>query len=335
MPDTGLVALAGLAIVLAYVNGLHDASNAVSTSIATRTLSEWAALAMAAVLNLLGALLGIGLLAWTVPVALGLLGVSTEGAGPASPVRVVLGAAVVATIVWDLVTWWRGMPSSTWHAMYGATAGAALVLGLPVPWAGEVVLVVASIIVSPLLGGVIAFALVVVLGRLTSRWGLRTRHLRVAQTVSAGAVAAGHGLHDSRLPMAVLAVAVATGSPHPSTAWWYVLAVAVAVALAAGTFAGGHRIIRTLATRLTDLSTAQGLAAETAAAAVLYATTIGVGAPISTSHTVTAGIVSSGMAVNHRAVRWPVAGRIVVTWVLTPCVAGLLGALGALVLGAL
>lgn len=334
MLDLGPVALTGLAIVLAYVNGLHDASNAVSTSIATRTLSERAALVMAAVLSFLGALLGIGLLGWTAPVVLGLLGVGADGGADASSLPVLLGAALVATIIWNLLTWWRGMPSSTWHAMFGATAGAALVLGLPVSWTGEVALVV-SILLSPLLAGMIAYALVLVLARLTSRRGIRTRHLRVAQTISAGAVAAGHGLHDSRLPMAVIAVVLAAQSQHVGTTRWYLLALAVALALGAGTLAGGYRIIRTLATRLTDLSTAQGLAAETAAAALLCATTLGMAVPISTSHAVTAGIVSSGMAVSPRAVRWPLVGRIVLTWLLTPCAAGLIGAVLALMLSGL
>lgn len=353
--DPTLLTIGLLALVLAYVNGLHDASNAVSTAIASRALSERTALGVAAVLNLLGALIGILVAGWSAQRALrvtGLADVDVSHPQIAATVRTVVVAAVVATLVWELLTWWWGMPSSTWHAMFSGIAGASLALGLAVPLTSDALAVLGSLLLSPLLGGVLSFALVHAIARL-SRWrAVRTHHLRAAQTVSAGAVAAGHGLHDSLLPMSVIVIALATvpagstgtggalGTSSGATAAGEVLAlpvgigIAVAVAIAAGTLAGGHRVIRTLARRLTDLSTAQGLAAEASAAVVLFTGTIGLGAPISTSHTVTAGIVGSGLAVGPRSVRWSIVRRILATWCATPVVAGLLGAGIALTLAA-
>lgn len=322
MVDPGLLAIGALAVSLAYLNGLHDASNAVSTTIATRALSERTALALAAALNLLGALIGVGLIGAGTALAGEGLSALLAAPVPLADLRILLAAALVAALAWGILTWWRGMPSSTWHAMLGGLAGATATLGLPVPWTRELVVVAVSLLVSPLLGGVLTFALVHVVSRLSRRLGIRTRHLRAAQTVSASAVAVGHGLHDVLLPTTVIALAAggvtAAGSAAGSAAlpWW--VGVVVAVAIATGTLAGGHRIIRTLATRLTDLSTPQGLAAETSAAIVLHLATIGVGAPVSTSHTVTAGIIGSGLAVGPRSVRWPVVVRVALTWMATP-----------------
>ncbi|GAB2536405.1 inorganic phosphate transporter [Brachybacterium huguangmaarense] len=333
MADPALWALGALAAALAYLNGLHDASNAVSTSIATRTMSQRGALALAAVLNIAGALLGIGTVSLAAPVVLDLIGGAALAPQNAADLRAVLGGAVIAALAWGVLTWWRGMPSSTWHAVYGGLAGGALAVGLPLPWAVDLVVVALSILLSPLVGGVLAYLLVLALGAITARGRVRTRHLRVVQTLSASAVAAGHGLNDVRLPVAIVAIAAASGPSATGMPLW--AAVLIALALGAGTFAGGRRIIRTLATRLTDLSTAQGLAAETSAAVVLYAAALAGGAPVSTTHTVTAGIVASGLGVSRRAVRWRVVRRIVVTWVLTPIVAALVAAVVALALRAL
>lgn len=328
----GLLGIGALAIALAVLNGLHDASNAVSTTIATRTLSERAALRLAAGLNLLGALLGLGIAESGARLALDSLRPALEPAGDPRTVLALLGAALVGGLAWGLFTWWRGMPSSTWHAVYGGLAGATLGLGLQVPWTDEIGLVALSLLISPLLGGGLTFTLVHVLARATTRSRVRNRHLRAAQTVSAGTVAAGHGMTDVLLPMSALvlaAEAVGTG-PLP---WW--AGPLLAIALALGTLAGGRRIIRTLVARLTDLSTAQGLAAETSAAVMMLAASIGLGAPVSTSHTITAGIVGSGLAVGPRSVRWPVVGRILLTWVATPVIAGAVAAVAALGLSAL
>lgn len=328
----GLLGVGALALALAALNGLHDASNAVSTTIATRTLSERAALRLAAGLNLLGALLGLGVAESGTRLALDGLRPALEPAGSGSTAVVLIAAALLGGLAWGLFTWWRGTPSSTWHAVYGGLAGATLALGLRVPWTHEIGLVALSLLISPLLGGGLTYLLVLGLARVTTRTRVRNRHLRAAQTVSAGAVAAGHGMTDVLLPMSALVLAAEATDSAPLP-WW--AGPLLAVALALGTLAGGRRIIRTLVSRLTDLSTAQGLAAETSAAVMMLAASIGLGAPVSTSHTITAGIVGSGLAVGPRSVRWPVVGRILATWVATPVVAGGAAALAATVLSVL
>lgn len=314
------------ALGMAYMNGFHDASNAVSTTIATRTLRESAALMMAAVLNLLGALLGMMLIMVTAQWAIDLLGLAplleaTDGA----PDR--LGAAMLAimltTILWDLLTWWFGMPASTWHAFFGATLGASLVLGATAPWEELGALLVVSL-VGPPLSASLAFVLMHALLRIGRDERLRRGHLRFAQTLSAGAVATGHGINDSRLPLAMIVIAAATvpASPVPEPA----IMVGVAVAVGAGTLMGGHRIIRTLGRRLTDLSVAQGLSAEVSAASTMALSLFGLDSPISTSHALASSVVGAGAAKGLRTVRWPVALQIALVWLSTPLATAVLGA---------
>lgn len=321
-----LGAVVVLATAMAYMNGFHDASNAVSTTITTRTLRESTALRLAALLNLLGALLGMTLLSVTVPWAVHLVGLEqlvAETAQAPELLGLALLAIMATTILWDLLTWWVGMPSSTWHAFFGATLGTSLAIGAAAAW-DRLGMLLAISVIGPLLAAAIAYLLmqgVLYLGR---HERLQRGHLRFAQTVSAGAVAAGHGLSDSRLPLAVVIVAEATTSGEGPSVLTMMLMVSVAVA--AGTLQGGHRIIRTLGRRLTDLSVAQGLAAETSAAAMMSLGVFGLESPVSTSHSLAASVTGAGAARGMRTVRWPVAGTILATWVLTPLASAVLGA---------
>ncbi|MGO3208731.1 MULTISPECIES: anion permease [unclassified Brachybacterium] len=321
-----LVLVVVLALAMAYMNGFHDASNAVTTTITTRTLRESTALALAAILNVLGALLGMMLIVASAPWALRLLGMTPltqETAGQPDVLGLVLIAIMLATIGWDLLTWWLGMPSSTWHAFFGSTVGVSLAIGAPAAWERLGLLLVVSL-VGPVLSAVIAYLLmqlVLVLGR---HERLLRGHLRFAQTVSAGAVATGHGLNDSRLPLAVIVIAfAATGGP-PSFA--VTLMVAVALAIGLGTLVGGHRIIRVLGRHLTDLNVAQGLAAETSAAVTMSLGLFGVGSPVSTSHALASSVVGAGVAQGLRNVRWQVAGKILLIWLATPLACAVVGA---------
>lgn len=326
MTSALLMAVVVTALVMAYINGFHDASNAVSTTIATRTLRESTALAMAALLNALGALLGMGLLVVTAQWAVRLLGMVplTEAtAGDPDRLGLALLAIMVTTIGWDLLTWWWGMPASTWHAFFGGTLGVTLVLGASAAWGLLGTLVIVSL-VGPVLSAGVAFLLMHGLLRLGRHERLQRGHLRFAQTLSAGAVATGHGISDSRLPLAVIAVAAtATGS---SATQLLPLMTAVAIALGAGTLMGGHRIIRTLGRRLTDLTVAQGLAAEVSAAATMSLSLFGLSSPISTSHALASSVVGAGAAKGLRNVRWGVALQIVLTWLITPLATAVVGA---------
>jgi inorganic phosphate transporter, PiT family len=321
-----LVLVLVAALAMAYMNGFHDASNAVSTTITTRTLRESTALAMAAILNVLGALLGMALLMATARWAVQLLGMAPLTAATAGTPDV-LGLALLAitltTLSWDLLTWWLGMPASTWHAFFGGTLGVTLVIGGTAAWDQLGSLLVVSLI-GPVLSAGLAYLLMHGLLRAGRHERLQRGHLRFAQTLSAGAVATGHGINDSRLPLAVIVIAVAAAETPPTSV--VVLMVAVALAVGAGTLMGGHRIIRTLGRKLTDLTVAQGLAAEVSAAATMSLSLFGVDSPVSTSHALASSVVGAGAAKGLRNVRWRVARSIVLIWLTTPLATAVIGA---------
>lgn len=332
MTEALIAITALLALVLAYVNGFHDASNAVSTTITTRALRESTALTAAALLNLLGALLGIGLVgltsAWGLR-TLGLPGVSDGATAGSATLGTLLFAAVLATVAWDIFTWWLGMPSSTWHALFGGIAGASVVVGWDTPWFSSFLTALLPTAFLPLLAALTAYLMLHVVSRLMAGERVRPAHLRFAQTMSGGSVAAVHGIQDAQIPMAVIVVLASTTALPGS-----VLTAAgllIAVSLAAGTLMGGYRIIRTIGSRMTDLSTAQGFSAETSAATLMSVVSLGLGTPVSSSHALASGVIGAGLAMGPRALRWRVVARMVLTWVATPVMTFLLAATISLV----
>jgi inorganic phosphate transporter, PiT family len=310
-----------VALVFDYTNGFHDAANAIATSVATRALAPRTALVMAAVMNLIGAFLGTEV-------------ASTVGSGIIDPPQELAGlitvlAALVGAITWNLITWWFGLPSSSSHALIGGLVGAALASAGTVKWGGVVDKVVIPMILSPIVGFTLA-ALVMTALLWIFRHG-RPRQLAVgfrhAQTVSAAAMALGHGLQDAQKTMGVIVLALVVGGYHEGfeVPWWVVVLSAGALSL--GTYAGGWRIMRTLGRRIIDLDPPRGFAAEVTASAVLYTTAFAFAAPISTTQTITSSILGVGATRRLSAVRWGVAGNIVVAWVLTIPMAALIGAL--------
>lgn len=327
-----LLTVVVLCLVLAYVNGFHDASNAVSTAIATRSLSESTALALAAVLNLLGAALMILMLSLTAGWALDLLGLAHMAEATAARpdlLGLAVLAMILATLGWEVLTWWFGMPSSTWHAFYGSVAGAYLGLGMAASMGRVASLVLVPILLGPVLAAALSYLVMRGLLALARTERVRGSHIHVAQTISAGALATGHGMSDVRLPMAL--VVLASAAAGQSATMPLMLGVPIALALAAGTLMGGHRIIRTIGRRMTDLSSVQGLAAESSAVIVIAALAFGVTAPVSTSHALASGVVGAGLARGPRHVKWPVVERILLTWLMTPVATGATAALGVLV----
>ena len=316
-----VVTVVVVALSFDYTNGFHDAANAIATSVSTRALTPRVALAMAAVFNLLGALLGE-------EVALTISsGIITPPEGHAGLVVVLAG--LVGAIAWNLLTWWWGLPSSSTHALIGGLTGAGLASATRVQW--DVILdrVVIPMLLSPLVGFALAYALMV--GIL---WAFRNaapspthRRFRVAQTVSAAAMALGHGLQDAQKTMGVILLALVAGG-FASTAdgipLWVKVAAAAAISL--GTWSGGWRIMRTLGRRVIELDPPRGFAAETVSAGVLYTAAFAFQAPISTTHTITSAIMGVGATRRLSAVRWGVAGNIAVAWVLTIPAAGLVAA---------
>ena len=307
-----------------YTNGFHDAANAIATSVSTRALTPRVALIMAAVFNVIGALLGTGV---ALTIGSGIIDI-----GPDSGVQglVVVLAALIGAITWNLITWRLGLPSSSTHALIGGLTGAGLASSTTVNWSVILDKVVLPMVISPLVGFGLAYLLMVgVLWIVRSMAPAKTmRRFRLSQTASAAAMALGHGLQDAQKTMGVILLALVAGGLLPSDSeipLWVKLAAATAISL--GTYSGGWRIMRTLGRKIIELDPARGFVAETVAASVLYTTAFVFQAPISTTHTITSAIMGVGATKRLSAVRWGVAKNIGVGWLLTIPAAGLVAAL--------
>lgn len=313
-----------LVIVLAmgfnYTNGFHDAANAIATSVSTRALTPRVALAMAAVFNLIGAFLGTGV-------------AKTVGTGIIAPPEgmtglAIVGAALIGAIGWNMLTWWYALPSSSSHALIGGMAGASLAAGTTVLWDGILTKIVIPMLISPVVGmilGFLAMAAILWIFR-NGHPGKLSRNFRYAQTVSAAAMALGHGLQDAAKTMGIVVLALVVGGYHQGEHIPLWVTISSALVISAGTYAGGWRIMRTLGRKIIDLDPPQGFAAESVAASVLYVAGLGFNAPISTTHTITSAIMGVGATRRISAVRWGVAGNIVAAWVLTFPGAGIVAA---------
>lgn len=319
-----VVVVVVLALTFDYTNGFHDAANAIATSVSTRALTPGIAVALAAVMNFAGALLGTQV-AETIATSI----VNLEGVSTRSELVVVL-AALVGAIAWNLITWWFGLPSSSTHALIGGLVGAGLAGGMVVHWSEIVDKVVLPMVVSPLVGFVAAFVVMIAVLWIFRRSSpVRTaRRFRLAQTTSAAAMALGHGLQDAQKTMGVIFLALLTAGwadPEDGIPLWVKLAAAAAIS--AGTYAGGWRIMRTLGRRIIELDPARGFVAESVSAIVLYVNAFMLHAPVSTTHTITSAIMGVGATRRLSAVRWGMAGNIAVAWVLTIPAAALIAAL--------
>ena len=310
-----------LALAFTYTNGFHDASNAVATSISTRALTPRIALVLAAVMNLVGGFAGVRV---AETIGSDIVTVPSGATGLA-----ICTGALVGAIAWNLLTWWRGLPSSSSHALIGGLGGAALAAGATVQWASIRDSVLVPMVLSPVVGLVGAYLLMVAIlwAFRRARPGPTARGFRYAQTVSAAAMAFGHGMQDAAKTAGVVALAlVASGhrsASDTSIPFWVIASSSIVLAL--GTYAGGWRIMRTLGRRIIHVDPPQGFAAETVSAAVLY-TASATGAPISTTHAITSAIMGVGAVCTPKAVRWAVVRDILVAWLLTFPGAGLLAA---------
>ncbi len=314
-----IIAVIVIALVFDYTNGFHDAANAIATSISTRALTPRVALLLAAVMNFVGAFLGT-------KVAKTVFSVIEPPTGEHA--LVVVLAALGGAITWNLVTWYLGLPSSSSHALIGGLVGAGLAGSVTVQWSAVVDKVVIPMLVSPVVGGLLAFALTIAMLWIFRNGspGPTNRGFRIAQTVSASAMALGHGLQDAQKTMGVIVLALVTGGYQDSfyIPWWVIVISAGAISL--GTYSGGWRIMRTLGRRIIHIDPPRGFAAETVASSVLYTTAYVFEAPISTTQTITGSIMGAGATRGRKAVRWTVAGNILWAWVLTIPMAGLVAA---------
>jgi PiT family inorganic phosphate transporter len=317
----GIILVILTAMGFNYTNGFHDAANAIATSVSTRALTPRVALAMAAVFNLIGSFLGAKV---AKTVGSGIIDLRAEKGA-----LLVVFAALIGAITWNLLTWYFGLPSSSSHALIGGLVGAALASSTDVLWKGVYEKVLIPMVLSPLVGIVLGyFVMVAILWIFRKSSPSRvSRGFRHAQSVSAAAMSLGHGMQDAAKTMGVIVLALEVGGFQDDfdiPTWVFFLTAAV---LAAGTYSGGWRIMRTLGRRIIELDPPHGFAAESSAASVLFVAAIGFGAPISTTHTITSAIMGVGATKRVKAVRWGVAGNIVGAWIFTLPSAGLVAAL--------
>jgi PiT family inorganic phosphate transporter len=321
-----LIGLIAIALAFDFLNGLHDAANSIATVVATRLISPVGAVAFAAFFNFSAYFLA---LQWPalhkVADTIGKGLIDKDLITPA----VVFGA-LVGAMFWNIVTWIKGIPSSSSHALVGGIIGAGVThAGLgSVQWAGLNKTLVA-IVLSPLLGLILTMAIMLA----TSWLGLRAsargaeRTFRALHLVSAGAYSLGHGLNDAQKTMGIIAVLLySTGYlqgefhvPH-----WVALSCYVAIGL--GTLTGGWRIIETMGTRITKLNQHQGFSASAGGSVMLFAASY-LGIPVSTTHTITGCVIGAGAARRASAVRWGVAGNVMIAWLITIPASAAVGAL--------
>jgi PiT family inorganic phosphate transporter len=321
--------LIGVALVFDFLNGLHDAANSVATIVSTRVLAPIYAVGWAAFFNFIAFLV------------FGLHVAATIGTGIVAPSVIddqVIFGALMGAIVWNVVTWLAGIPSSSSHALIGGLVGAGICKGgfRAIVWSG-LGKTAAAIILSPMTGLILAMLLVLLIAwtflKATPLWVDKVfRHL---QFISASAYSLGHGGNDAQKTMGIIAALLFAhgmegGKFHVPL--WVVLACQAAMAF--GTMFGGWRIVRTMGSRITHLTPMQGVCAETAGAITLFGVTM-MGIPVSTTHTITGAIIGVGAARRASAVRWTVAKDIMVAWIVTMPAAGLIGAMFTLVADAM
>jgi PiT family inorganic phosphate transporter len=336
---TTLVLLVGLALCFDFINGFHDAANSIATVVSTRVLSPRMAVVWAAFFNF---------------IAFAVFGTHVAGnIAKGVDARVVtlplVAAGLTGAVVWDLFTWWRGLPTSSSHALLGGLAGAAVVArgiqtgsalaglrALDLPFFTWTAL---FIVVSPLLGAALGFLLMLLVmiafGRFSSR--VIDRHFRKMQLLSASLYSLGHGGNDAQKTMGIIVMALTSAGVAGARAkqsptaipFWVVLACHAAMGL--GTFSGGWRIVKTMGMKITKLQPVGGFCAETSGAITLFLATA-LGIPVSTTHTIAGAIVGVGSVRKLSAVRWGVAGRIVWAWTLTGPGAAAIGAVTELFL---
>jgi inorganic phosphate transporter, PiT family len=320
--DLTLVAVIAVALFFDFTNGFHDTANAIATSVSTRALSPRNAVLVATILNFAGAFVSFAVAA---TIAKGIV-------DPEAVTLSVILAGLVGAITWNLITWFLGLPSSSSHALIGGVCGSAIAAsGLDViNWNGIWDKVVKPGVLSPTIGFAAALVLMFLIV-----WAIRKRSptrvnrvFRRAQIVSGSFVAFTHGTNDAQKTMGIMALAlVVSGHLDPEFTrppTWVIVSAALAMSL--GTYAGGWRIIKTMGTRIVKIDPPQGFAAQTACAGILW-TTAHYGFPVSTTQTISGCVMGAGASRRFSAVRWGIAGNIVVAWILTLPASGLVGAI--------
>ncbi len=313
------------ALAFDFTNGFHDTGNAMATSIATGALRPKVAVALSATLNLIGAFLSVEVAA---TVAKGVVNLSTVSG---EALLLIVFAGLVGGILWNLATWLFGLPSSSSHALFGGLIGAAIAsIGMNgVEWGGVLGKVIVPALLAPVVAALIATVGTKAIYRITHAIpeDERNRGFRLGQIGTSSLISLAHGTNDAQKTMGVIFLAlVAHGSITADTEMPFWVKFACAVAIALGTYLGGWRIIRTLGKGLVEIDAPQGLAAESSSAAIIL-TSSHFGLPLSTTHVATGSILGTGLGRKGAEVRWGVAGRMAVAWLITLPSAGIVGAI--------
>ncbi len=323
-----------LALFFDFTNGFHDTANAMATPIATGAIKPKKAVALAAVLNLVGAFLSTEV-AKTVSG-----GIIREGNDGIQITPEIIFAGLMGAILWNMITWLKGLPSSSSHALFGGLIGAAIAgIGFhSINLESLMQKVILPAIFAPLIAGIVAYVCTRIAYALTSRHDPETGSkltqkrggFRTGQIFTSSLVALAHGTNDAQKTMGIITlVLIAAGTQEPGSGpeFWVIAACAFAIAI--GTYAGGWRIIRTMGAGLTEVKPAQGFAAETSTASAILASSH-LGFALSTTQVASGSVIGSGMGRRGTSVRWAMVGRIIVGWLFTLPAAGIVGALTAL-----
>ena len=331
MPDgvtPTLVVVIGLAITFDYINGFHDTANAIATSVSTRALRPGWAIAMSSAANFAGALVGTKV---ALTISGGIIDPNVES-------QTVIAAALVGAIIWNLITWRLGIPSSSSHALIGGLLGASLISAGISSWQidGVITKVLIPLVASPVIGFVLGLLFMALLFNLFRKAhpGTLNGRFRRLQVGSAGFMAFSHGSNDAQKTMGIMTLALFTAGIQSSLEppLWVILTAASAISL--GTAAGGWRIIKTMGNKVVKLDPVHGFAAETMAASVILGASQ-IGVPVSTTQVISSAIIGVGSSNRLKQVRWSVARSIVTAWFLTLPASGTAAALAFLVLNPL
>ncbi|HWO15631.1 MAG TPA: inorganic phosphate transporter [Solirubrobacterales bacterium] len=318
--DLILIIVVATALAFDFTNGFHDTANVVATSISTGAARPQVAIGMAALLNFVGAFISISVAAT----------VANDVVNADVITPTIVFAGLIGAIAWNLLTWWFGLPSSSSHALIGGVVGSAVAAaGLDAVLAdGLVGKVLVPAVVAPILAFVVAGVAIGLIYRVVGkqRPGTVTRGFRYGQIASGGLLALAHGTNDAQKTMGIITLALIANGTLGAAAdppFWVIASAATAIAL--GTYSGGWRIIKTTGTRIIKMDAAQGFSAQGAGSAVILASTH-FGFPLSTTHVINGGVMGAGAGKRVSAVRWGVAGNIMMAWLLTLPAAASIGA---------
>jgi len=317
-----LIAIIAIALIFDFTNGVHDSANAIATIVSTKVISPGLAVVLAAILNFMGAFIGI-------KVAM------TIGSGIVNPELVkgcqaLVLAALLGAIFWNLLTWYLGLPSSSSHALIGGLMGSAITYHgwVALNWSSILHKIVVPLIVSPLSGFIVGYLIMLILAWSFCKISPRVNNLifRKLQLVSSGFMAVSHGMNDAQKTMGIITLALFIFHEIPAFSVPIWVRIACALAMLLGTATGGWRIVKTMGHKIFKLEPIHGFSAETSASLVILIASH-LGAPISTTHTISSSVMGVGASKRLSAVRWGVAGSMIWAWVLTIPASGIVASL--------